>query len=664
MGILTQVFERRFHPSQDPPTWVVKLSGWDTATGVTVTPESAMQATAVYACVRILAESVASLPLHVYRRLDEGGKERATDHYLYSILHDAPNPEMTSFELRELLMSHLALWGNAFAEIEYDNAGRVRALWPLRPDRMRVKRSNGELVYIYMLNGQEIPLSAERVFHLRGLGSDGVLGYSPIAMARQAIGLALATEEFGARFFGNGARPGIVLQHPGVLSEKARKNLRESWEERHGGLEKSHRIAILEEGMTIQEIGIPPEDAQFIQTRKFQITEIARIFRIPPHMLADLERATFSNIEHQSIEFVVHTLRPWLVRWEQAIHQRLFLPSERDTNFAEFLVDGLLRGDIKSRYDAYAVGRQWGWLSADDVREMENMNPLPDGKGKMYMVPLNMVPASGIAQEPPPEQPPQGQERSVRGGVTGAEYRAAASRRRLVHRYRRVIQDVAQRIVNRETNDIRNAARKYLAQRGQEEFYEWLTRFLNEHLEFVKRYLKPHYLTYAQLVADEVADEVDYRATDEEILEFVERYLDSSARRWVKHTRGEVERAINRAVEAGEDPLPVIEERLDQMREKRAGKVADVESTKLNNATARAVYTAAGIMALKWVTFGDSCPYCTNMNGRTIGIRDLFVAAGTQYHPDGADVPLVPKFDVRHPPLHQGCDCMIVASIM
>lgn len=236
-------------------------------------------------------------------------------------------------------------------------------------------------------------------------------------LAREAIGMALATEEYGARFFGNGAKPGGVLEHPGKLSKEAQDRLRTSWNEMHQGLSKQHRIAILEEGMSYKQIGIPPEDAQFLETRKFQLNEIARIFRIPPHLVGDLERATFSNVEQQSIDFVVHTIRPWLVRWEQAIKLKLFTPTERRRFFAEFVADGLLRGDIKSRYEAYAIGRQNGWLSADDIRELENMNPLPDDTGKVYLVPLNMVPADKVYEQFKQTDPGQ----QLEGGDNGEQ---------------------------------------------------------------------------------------------------------------------------------------------------------------------------------------------------------------------------------------------------
>lgn len=391
MGILTSLFA--FHPSQEPPQWLNNFAAWATASGINVTPETALQTTAVFACIRVLAESVASLPLAVYRRLDTRSKEKAPDHPLYRLLHNQPNPEMTSFEFRETLMGYLGGWGNAYADIEVDGRGRVAALWPLLPNKMeRITREKGELIYHYRVpdsvGGEVRKLRGEFVFHTRGIGSNGIVGYSPIQLHRQAIGLSQAAEQFGATLFKNNARPAVVLEHPGELSNDAETRLRTSWEAMHMGLENAHRVAILEEGMKLHQVGIPPEDAQFLQTRKFQVPEIARIYRIQPHLIQDLEHATFANIEHQGIEFVVHTLRPWLVRWEQRIWSQLLLPREQNEFFAEFNVDGLLRGDIQSRYNAYSTGRNGGWLSRNDIRERENMNPIAGGDD--YLTPLNM----------------------------------------------------------------------------------------------------------------------------------------------------------------------------------------------------------------------------------------------------------------------------------
>lgn len=367
--------------------------------GKRVNEFTAMQTTAVYACVRILAESIAGLPLHVYAYRGEG-RERVPGHPLFTILHDAPNPEMTSFVFRETLMVHLLLWGNAYAQILRDRAGRVAGLYPLLPNRMSVNRDEaGRLYYTYQRvtdenpnfkRGGEVTLSSADVLHIPGLGFDGLIGYSPIAMARNAVGMTLACEEYGASFFANGARPGGVLQHPGVLKDPAK--LRESWQAVYGGAANTGKVAVLEEGMTYQQIGIPPEEAQFLETRKFQVNEIARLYRIPPHMVGDLDKSSFSNIEQQSLEFVKYTLNPWVVRWEQALQKSLLLPEERKRYFIRFNVDGLLRGDYQSRMQGYAVGRQNGWLSANDIREMEDMNPIPAGEGgDTYLINGNMT---------------------------------------------------------------------------------------------------------------------------------------------------------------------------------------------------------------------------------------------------------------------------------
>lgn len=366
-----------------------------TTSGKPVNERTAMQTTAVYACVRILAEAVASLPLHVYEYQDDGGKKLVHDHPLYYLLHDEPNPEMTSFVFRETLMSHLLIWGNAYAQIIRDGAARVLGLYPLLPDKMDVQRDDrGNIYYVYSRNSDENPmfkeygdirLKAEDVLHIPGLGFDGLIGYSPIAMAKNAVGMTLACEEYGASFFANGANPGGVLEHPGVLKDPSK--VRESWNSVYRGVNNAHKIAVLEEGMKYQQIGIPPEEAQFLETRKFQINEIARLYRIPPHMVGDLDKSSFSNIEQQSLEFVKYTLDPWVIRWEQSLQRSLLLPGEKGKYFIKLNVDGLLRGDYQSRMNGYAVGRQNGWFSANDIREMENMNPIPDEQGgNLYLI--------------------------------------------------------------------------------------------------------------------------------------------------------------------------------------------------------------------------------------------------------------------------------------
>lgn len=400
MGIFNQILNQSSGLS-NPSQWFTGMFGSSSTTsGVSINEENAMSITAVYAAQKVIFETIASLPLPIYRRLEGGGKERAPNHYLYSVLHDQANEEMTAFTFRELMQHHLLSWGNAFAEKEIDGAGRVRGLWPLNPAQTIVERNprTKELEYVTITpDGKSFRLPRHRVFHIPGLG-DGIVGKSPIRMHREAIGLAKATEEFGARFFGDGAKPGGIVEYPGRLDDKSYERFKSDIRDAHTGLSKSHKLMILEEGLKYHQVGIPPEDAQFLETRKFQLNEIARIYRVPPHKVGDLDRSTNNNIEHQSIEFVVDTIRPWLVRWEQATRMQLFTPEGRKEYFAEYLIDGLLRGDIESRYNAYQTGRQNGWLSADDIREKENMNPLPNGQGKIYLVNGNMIPIEKAAE--------------------------------------------------------------------------------------------------------------------------------------------------------------------------------------------------------------------------------------------------------------------------
>ena len=400
MGIFSGLFKSRDKPQNSTAGSSYTFFMGGSTAGKHVNERSAMQMTAVYSCVRILAEAVAGLPLHLYRYTESGGKEKAIDHPLYLLLHDEPNPEMSSFVFRETLMTHLLLWGNAYAQIIRNGKNEVIALYPLMPNKMEVDRDEyGQLYYKYQRSNDEAPtmegssviLKPCDMLHIPGLGFDGLVGYSPIAMAKNAIGMAIACEEYGAKFFANGAQPGGVLEHPGTIKDTQR--VRESWQSTFGGSGNANKIAVLEEGMKYTPISMSPEQAQFLETRKFQINEIARIFRVPPHMVGDLEKSSFSNIEQQSLEFVKYTLDPWVIRWEQSIMRSLLTPEEKKTYYAKFNLDGLLRGDYQSRMNGYAIGRQNGWMSANDIRELENLDRIPaEEGGDLYLINGNMLP--------------------------------------------------------------------------------------------------------------------------------------------------------------------------------------------------------------------------------------------------------------------------------
>ena len=399
MGIFSGIFKSRDAPTNRTAGSAYSFFLGQSAAGKRVNERSAMQTSAVYACVRVISESVASLPLHLYRYNKDGGKEKAIDHPLYHLLHDEPNPEMTAYSFFEVALTHLLLWGNSYSQIIRNGKGEVIGLYPLMPDRMTVDRDEkGHLYYEYMVSSDDAPtnkgstvrLKPEDVLHVPGLSFDGLVGYSPIAMAKNAIGLGIAAEEYGSKFYANGAAPSGVLEHPGTLKDPSK--VRESWTQTFGGSANSNKVAVLEEGMKYTPISINPSEAQFLDTRKFQVTEICRIFRVPPHMVADLEKSSFSNIEQQSLEYVQYTLRPWLTRLEQAMARRLFTEEEKKTYFVKFNVDGLLRGDYQSRMNGYATARQNGWMSANDIRELENLDRIPaELGGDLYLINGNMT---------------------------------------------------------------------------------------------------------------------------------------------------------------------------------------------------------------------------------------------------------------------------------
>lgn len=408
--------ERQSAWSLRDPALVHLFGGHQTESGVGVSEATALNISAVWSAIRVISETVASLPLILYRRHD-GGRVRAYENNLYSLLHDMPNPETPALVWREAFIAHCLTWGNAYAEIERNEYGFPTALWILPPDRVTIHRDqDGLLYYQYLpMDGKSQFFEPKDIFHLRGLGYDGISGYSVIRTARRSLGLSAAAETFGARLFGHGAKPSGILTVPGALSDDAKQRLRREWDALQSGVHNSHKTAILEQGLQWQATGIPPEDAQFLQTRAFQTEEVARWFNCPPSKLR-VSGQSFSSLEQENLFFLSETIRPWLIRFEQAVTEKLLLPAERKSLYAEFLVEGLLRADQQTRYNSYAVGRNWGWLSVNEIRARENLDPIPGGDE--YLQPLNMqainapsgpsAPSAGPALIPTPFRPAAG----------------------------------------------------------------------------------------------------------------------------------------------------------------------------------------------------------------------------------------------------------------
>lgn len=519
MGIFQAVLrgpERRGDPTTllNPAQWFIDWltgGGGLTKAGVSVSEQTALSISAVWGCVRAIAEDVAKVPLEVLEELAPDESTPVPGHPLHRLLNIEPNDEMDAFLFREALTAHCLGWGNAYAEIERTNGGRPVALWPMEPSCTFPRRvydsadGYGRIVYDY--NGQDrrargIP--AEDVLHVRGLGFDGRVGYSVIRVARESLGMTLAAERFGAAFFGNGARPSGALKHPGKLSEQAAKNLRASWAEMNAGVDNAGKPAILEEGMEWASFTIPPEDAQFLQTRAHQVLEVCRWFRFPPHKLADLSRATFSNIEHQSLNYADDTLGGWFRRWEAEGRRKLFAPAESrlklEHNEAE-----LKRGDLKSRYDAYAVGRQWGWLTANDVLRMEGRNPLPENIGGFTLAPINMT-------------KPELLEGFAKLGVAGKlaeskdqqRARSAAVGAAVTRAFTPAIEQALRSSLRVEADRARRA-------QARGDLRSWSAKFYEEHREEVRGRLFPAVESLAGAIRAACDGELDVAATVEDL---------------------------------------------------------------------------------------------------------------------------------------------------
>lgn len=674
--MIVRALERRaetVNPRHPKDPGLVELFNFrGSASGVDVDDRVAMTYSAVFACVKVLAETMASVPFAVFMR-NGRSRERDPRHPLYPVLHHRPNPEMTSAELIETMQGQIGLRGNGLANIVRNGAGDVTELWPLRADRTRLVRRNGKLWYIVRLpGGEERPLPKRDVFHVRGLGANGLWGYSPVDQAREAIGLGLATERYGARFFANDGAPGGALRHPEKLGgagndpdarTAARNRLRADWAAMHEGLENKHRVAILEEGMEWQSIGVDPRNSQFLEQRVHQLRDVARWYRVPLHLILDYERATFSNIETMSLEFVKYTMLPWFRKWEQASLRDLFRPSEVD-HFAEFVLEGLLRGDSKSRAEFYRTLWNIGAINDNEIRERENLNPREGGD--TYFVPLNTIPADQAGQfGGGGGEPGAGDRSSVR---TSSEKRteqrqrqqSAEGRRRLALVHQPVFRDAASRWLSIERNQVMQQARKQLTRRDAQSFSLWLEEFYGEpHQERIRTILAPALAAYSELIAADAGQVVATEPDGEALAAFVAGYVGVAAARHAGSSRAQ----LQEVVEAGEgDPIAGLEQKFDEWRDGLAGgtpraeKIASRESFEANGAVSRWTWVTAGVTRLVWVTFGDNCPFCQRMDGRVVEMSQHFVGKGETFEAPGR-APMRTRSVIKHPPLHAGCDC-------
>lgn len=516
MSLVSALERRSSHPSNPDRWWINHVGGEPSVAGVEVNEGTALSATAIWAGVRLISETLAMLPLELYERLDDRSKRPARNMGLWKLLHDEPNDEQTSFEFREMQQGFLLLWGNCYAQLVHNGRGEVSEIWPLVPWRVTPERSKGNvLTYRVQLpdNGGHTVLPSDDVLHIRGFSSNGLLGDNIVERFRDSIGLSLAAEEFGGRFFGNGLAAGGVLEHPSKLGVAGRKNVKESFNDEHRGVSRSHRLMILEEGMKWHQTSVNPEDAQALETRKFQVTEVSRILRLPPHLLYDLENATFSNIEHQGQEFVTYSMQPWLTRWEQRMSRSLLLPSQRSRYFTQFEVKGLLRGDSVARAAFATAMFNVGAYSPNDILNHEGEEPVEGGDQRF--VQLNLAPLDKIAElvmaqmkakETPPPAPVAPEPKAPEPRSIHADPYTALEP---------VVRAEVGRIVKRRIDRVKGEVRK-----GPQKFRVWADGFFEKEAALVAESLYPAIRSLSALSGREMdADALATRDADRALAE-------------------------------------------------------------------------------------------------------------------------------------------------
>ena len=644
-------------------TNLLRGGGTTSAAGVEVDEKSALGASAFLASVKVLCETLASLPLILYRRLPDGrGKERATDHPLYTLLHQAVSPDVTAYHFKERMQAQAVLRGDAYAQVIRDRrTGYPSELVVMDSRRVTLRKEAGRLYYEYrpLDGGEQRRLGGDMVFHVSGFGVDATRGLDTIAAQRETLGITLAAQVFGAAFFGNAANPGGVIEVEKQLSDAAYKRLKTSWEERHQGVESSHKVAILEEGSKWHQTTVAPDNAQYLETRRFQVAETARPHRVPPHLVGDLDRATFSNIEHQSLEFIIYTMLPWFTRWEQAISLQLIPEWDRGTYFAEFLVDALVRGDLKSRMESYRIGREIGLYSANEIRAKENENPVEGGD--VYHVPLNWVPvgAPPAVQQVPEVDDEDDEPVQERAVMVSAHERSATARGRIAESYREALRGAFGRVVDEQIKSIGAAVQKHLRTRDAAGFTAWLDEYFRSQPDAVRESVAPVYGAIVEAVRDEVAAELgkDIEITPQNDA-FVRSYVDKIVASYVRSTRNEIDSVLSGTVSASDELPDALDKRLGRWSKTRAAKYAEDQSVRASNAFAKMFYAGAGIMYLRWYARGSkSCPLCQKLDGQVVGITESFVSSGETI--SAGKKQLKTRRRCGHAPLHRGCTCQV-----
>ena len=656
MSIWSRI-RRAFGPSDD--FWYSPV-GFPSSTGVRVSEKTALQYLTLYACVSLISGDLARLPLNLYRRRPDGGKDLVTEHKLFDLLHNVPNPETTSFNWRETLQSHLLLWGNSYCFIERmsGNGGKIKALWQLPdPGAVKVDRQGGELVYKYKDgNGKEVVRTRDQIFHIAGFGFNGLVGRSMIAMAREAIGLGISLEQFGSKYFSEGTHPSGVLEMERVLGDN-REEFTKAIQKGYAGLGKSHRIMVLENGMTYKPLTVPLEDAQFLESRSFQKSELAGAFHVPLHKLGvHGQNSNYNNLEQENAGYVDSCLMHWIARWETSISQQLLTEAERMAGlFAEFQVQGLLRGDSAARAEYYNKLFQVGAMSPNQIRSLENENPVEGGD--QHFVMLNMIPLDKAREAPhltleddeeekKPEEAKSFWEKRRIELRKNHEKRSIEMRDRISKQYEPLIRDAATAIVYREAK----AVKGFVGKRSSMSLETFLDEFYAEFPEYINQKMSPVLRSYMLAIID--AANLEFDLTETEFDAEINEYIDNYSARHIESSHGQLAALLD------QDPEAIIT-RADEWSERRPDKITFNEVVRAAGAAYAFAVFGAG-MSLVWRIRGErTCDYCKRLNGKKIRSDQHFVGPNDAIDLKDGSTPMQIYGIHRHPPLHQFCDCYV-----
>ena len=647
--------------------------------GIYVTPERAMNFSAFFCGVLQICQTIASLPCILYKREGEDKKRRYTEHPAYRVMKESPNAVMDAFGFKQQAAFHALVWGNAYGRIHRDGGERLTGLTPLNPAKTSPRIREGRLEYVHKPGAglRDEVLAVDQVLHVPGFGFNGIEGYSLIRLARESLGLGLGMEQFAAMFFGRGTHIGGVLEHPKTLTDEAHQHLKADFAEKYSGLGNAHKAIVLEEGMKWHETIMPLDDAQFLESRVFSIQEIARWLNMPPHKLKELSKATYDNITSEQISWLQDTIRPWLVRFESAYNAQLLSKGDREEGaYFEHLVEAMLRTDIKTRFDAYGVALDKGWMNRDEVRAKENLNPMEGKGGKIHTVQLAMVDINELSQKPDSDDQVLDEEDSFPGGFNAVDrsiarripdlrYLEIRSQRSIMHKRRHAISTkprflrAVQDILNFEIPGVLDLAASHFGERKNTDFRADLAGFYERHRAEMAELFRRGMLPLAEGIRRIAAAECGgYGGGDPEFQQFLDEFVRITVSQYIRSSIGQL---VKLADEAEEDPLAEIEARTERWKQKRADQIARRQIVDGENASAQFVYFAAGFR-VRWVTVGTSCPYCNAMNGRVISQGERFLTLGSEFNPVGAQSAMKITHHISHPALHAGCDCTTVAT--